>query len=148
MSGDITTDDRCLVIEHDNMTGWDKRLDNMARDPWGDTFSREEAKESVAWRKANITGRYSYEIVPVTAWLLDITAGDHHDLFMMAIGSGLGETKLVCNDPPTVWVKPDGQPGGHVWAYTRRGVNSPPEWLVKLCEIFENAGYEAGIRRP
>lgn len=148
MSTETTTEDRCLVIKRDNMTGWKKRLDNMAQSPWADTFTREEAEKSVDWRKKNITSRYSYEIVPVTGWLLDIAAGEQHDLFMMALGAGLAESRLGSHEPPRVCVKPDGQPGGEVWAYTRRGVSSPPEWLVKLCGFFEAAGYEAGIRRP
>lgn len=146
MSTETTTEDRCLVIERDNMTGWEKRLDNMARDPWADTFTREEAEASVDWRKKNITGRYSYEIRPVTAWLLDITTGDQHDLFMKALGTGIEDDNLI--GQPRVCVPPEGRAGGQVWAYTRRGVNSPPAWLVKLCEYFENAGHEAGIRRP
>lgn len=148
MSTETTTEDRCLVIERDNMTGWEKRLGNMAQSPWADTFTREEAEASVDWRKKHITSKYSYEIVPVTGWMLDITTGDHHDLFMRALGTGLSEQDMVSHEPPRVCVPPDGRAGGQVWAYTRRGVNSPPAWLVKLCEYFENEGFEAGIRRP
>ena len=140
--------DRCLVIERDTMTGWEKRLNNMAEHPWGDTFTREEAEACVAWREKNITRRYGYEILPVTAWLLDITTGDHHDLFMRALGTGLSETSLVSHEPPRVCARKDEKPGGQVWAYTRRGVTSPPEWLVRLCAYFEAEGFEAGIRRP
>lgn len=131
--------DRFLVIETDTMTGWKRRK--------GRAVSRPEADDSAAqWRKVS-DGRYRFDIEPVVAWLLDITKGDHHDLFMMAMGSGLVETDLASHDVPTVWLK-EGEPGGQVWAYTRKGATSPPEWLVKLCEIFEAAGYEAGIRRP
>lgn len=137
---------RYLVIEHDNMTGWEKRLDNYALKPWGDTFSRREAEESVEWRKAKISGRYSYVIRPVTVWVLDITTGTHHHLFMKALETGLREEDPY--EPPTVRVKPDGEPGGYVFAYTRKGVSSPPDWLIKLCEFFENDGQQAGIRRP
>src|ERR1039457_4825318 len=49
--------DRCLVIEHDNMTGAERRLDNMSEPPWGDTFTRDEAESTVELRKAIITGR-------------------------------------------------------------------------------------------
>jgi hypothetical protein len=141
-----TTDERCLVIEHDGMTGAERRLDNMAEEPWGDTFSREQAEATVDWRKKHITSKYSYEIRPVTAWLLDITTGTHHELFMKALGSGFEEHDPF--SPPRVCVRKDGKPGGQVWAYTREGVDSPPEWLVNLCGYFESAGYEAGIRRP
>jgi len=144
----MTDDDRCLVIERDTMTGWEKHLINMAENPWADTFTREQAEASVAWREKHITRRYSYEILPVTAWLLDITTGDHHDLFMKALASGLSESDLVSHEPPRVCVRKDGQPGGQVWAYTRKGASSPPPWLVSLCEYFEAEGFEAGIRRP
>lgn len=142
----MADDDRCLVIECDNMTGAERRLDNMAHDPWGDTFTRAEAEATVSWRRKNITNRYGYEVRPVTAWLLDITTGDHHDLFMRALGTHFRE-----EDPSTttrVCVRPDGKPGGHVWAYTRKGVTSPPEWLVRLCGYFEDEGFNAGVRRP
>ena len=46
---------RCLVIEHDNMTGAERRLDNMSEAPWGDTFTRDEAESTVELRKAIIT---------------------------------------------------------------------------------------------
>lgn len=142
----MTDTDRCLVIEHDNMTGAERRLDNMGETPWGDTFTRDEAEATVELRKAIITGRYRYEIRPVTAWLLDITTGDQHELFMKALGTSFQEEDPF--ESPRVCVRPDGNPGGHVWAYTRKGLNSPPAWLVSLCEFFENDGYEAGIRRP
>lgn len=145
-----TTTERCIVIERDNMTGAEKRLNNMAEDPWGDTFTREEAEASVEWRRKHITSRYSYEIRPVTGWMLDITTGTHHDLFMAALGTDFREEDPF--EPPRVCMRRDEAgseaSGGQVWAYTRRGVNSPPAWLVSLCEFFENEGYEAGIRRP
>lgn len=59
------------VIEIDGMTGWQKYLDNMKHSPWRATFTRDEAEASVAWRKANITSRYSYEIVPVQPHMTD-----------------------------------------------------------------------------
>jgi hypothetical protein len=138
--------ERCLVIERDNMTGAERRLDNMGEDPWGDTFTREQAEATVKWRQEHIVSRYGYEIRPVTTWLLDITTGEQHELFMKALGASFREEDPF--DSPRVCVRKDGKPGGQVWAYTRKGVNSPPAWLVSLCEFFENEGYEASIRRP
>jgi len=138
--------ERCLVIEQDRMTGATRRLDNMTQEPWGDSFTREEAEESVASRQKIITSRYQYEIRPVTVWMLDITSGDQHELFMKALDSGLCEEDPF--EPPRACVRKDGKPGAQVWAYTRKGVTSPPAWLVSLCELFENEGYEASIRRP
>jgi hypothetical protein len=63
--------DAFKVIETDNMTGWDRYLDNMGTAPWSGTFTREQAEADVEWRKANITGRYSYAIVPVEPWMTD-----------------------------------------------------------------------------
>lgn len=140
------TDERCLVIEQDRMTGATRRLDNMAQDPWGDTFTREQAEEAVDWRKKNITSRYGYEIRPVTVWLLDITSGDQHELFMKVIGSEFHEEDPF--EPPRACIRKDGKPGAQVWAYTRLGVANPPKWLVSLCGVLENDGYEASIRRP
>ena len=143
-------DERCIVIEHDGMTGNKRRLDNMASSPWADTFTRAEADEMVAWRKANITSKYSYEIRPVIAWCLDIEDGVHHDLFMAALGTDFREEDPF--DPPRVCVRRNELghevPGGLVWAYTRKGTSSPPEWLVSLCAFFEDQGLKAGIRRP
>jgi hypothetical protein len=129
-------EERCLVIERDNNTGATRRLDNMATDPWGDTFTRPEAEASVKWREEHISRKYSYEIRPVTGWVLEIGPGVHHDLFMAALN-----TKFREEDPyesPTVRVRPDGKPGGQVWAYTRKGVSHPPAWLVGLCAFFED----------
>lgn len=142
----MSADERCLVIEQDRMTGAIRRLNNLAVDPWGDTFTREQAEASVAWLEKNITNRYGYEIRPVTVWMLDITTGDQHELFMKVIGSKFHENDPFV--PPRACVRKDGQPGAQVWAYTRRGVSSPPAWLVSLCGVLENDGYEASIRRP
>lgn len=157
MADTETTDGkrRYLVIQTDRMTGWEARLDNFSTSPWGDTFAREEAEKSVGWRKAHIDSRYGYEIRDVTVWCLDIIAPDagpadasavHYALFMEALGTEYRETDPF--DSTKVMMRADGKPGGQVWAYTRRGVTSPPEWLVKLCAHFEDRGYDAGIARP
>lgn len=140
------TEELCLIIERDNMTGWTRRLDNTSASPWGDTFTRAEAEASVAWRKAHISGRYTYEVRPVTAWRLDIEGREHIELATMA-----SDTGLLQNDPdgpPIVCIRDDGKPGAQIWAYTRRGETSPPAWLVQLCAAFEDAGLTAGIARP
>lgn len=62
---------RFKVLEHDNMTGWDRYLDNMAARPWSGTFTWQAAEESVAWREKNITARYSYKIVPLEPYMTD-----------------------------------------------------------------------------
>lgn len=68
------------VIETDGMTGWRKYLDNMKHSPWRVTFTRDEAEASVAWRKANITSRYAYDIVPVQPHMTDNDkARERHD---------------------------------------------------------------------
>lgn len=69
------------VTETDNMTGWKQYLSNMRESPWRPTFTREEAEATVRWREENITGRYSYEIVPVEAYMTDNEAAlSRHEL--------------------------------------------------------------------
>jgi hypothetical protein len=61
----------------------------MRHSPWRVTFTRDEAEASVAWRKANITSRYSYEIVPVQPWMTDNDkARERHDGRSGRHGSG------------------------------------------------------------
>jgi hypothetical protein len=59
---DTETAGCCRVTEHDNSTGAERALPNMAEDPGGDTYTREQAEAKVDWRKKNITSKYSYEI--------------------------------------------------------------------------------------
>lgn len=142
----MAAEDRYRVIERDGMTGNERCLDNMAADPWGDTFTLEQAKATVAWRMKHISGRYGYEIRAVTVWRLDIEGAEHHDLFMMAVGKPGEEDPF---EVTRVCVRDDGKPGGQVWGYTRKGTTSPPEWLVKLAAFFEDEkGLKAGIARP
>jgi hypothetical protein len=75
-----TAEARFKVIETDNMTGWERYLDNMSATPWSATFTREEAEASVRWREEHITGRYSYRIVPVEPHMTDNgKARERHD---------------------------------------------------------------------
>lgn len=68
------------VIERDGMTGAKKYLNNMRNSPWTDTFTREQADACVNWRYANITRKYSYEIVPLRPHMTDNDAArQRHD---------------------------------------------------------------------
>jgi hypothetical protein len=63
--------DEFKIIETDRMTGWERYLDNMKTSPWTGTFTKEQADASVEWRRANITRRYGYTIVPVKPYMTD-----------------------------------------------------------------------------
>lgn len=77
------------VIENDGMTGARRYLDNMRHSPWRATFTRDEADACVAWRKANITSKYWYEIVPLQPWMTDNDkARERHDGRRGRHGSG------------------------------------------------------------
>jgi hypothetical protein len=51
------------VIERDPY-GNERELANTATPVWTSVFTKEQAEACVAWREANITRKYWYEIVP------------------------------------------------------------------------------------
>lgn len=56
------------LIEVDRMTGNERRLDNMATDPWTRTWdTREEAEAEAERRRAIVVSRYGYRVTTAAA---------------------------------------------------------------------------------